>query len=86
MGKKDYSDSRFFKWLEEQPSYGVCNPPMDGSAGLNMLFDYFDLSADPNPESQEQCNTYIVFQILMKYSKRFRKEYRAYRKEKRKTR
>lgn len=86
MGKKDYSDSRFFKWLENQPSYGLCNSPMDGNVGLNMLFDYFNIPPNPNPESQLQCNTYIVFEILMKYSRRFRKEYKEYRKEMRKRR
>ena len=83
MRKTDYSDSRFFKWLEEQPDYGLCNPPMDGNLALNMIFDYLDIPPNPNPEHILQCNTYLVFQILMKYSKRFRKEYRAYRKEKR---
>ena len=34
-----------------------------------------------NPISQEQINTEIVFEILFKYSKRFKKEYKIMKKK-----
>lgn len=65
------------EWLDEQPDYGLCNPPMDPSQALYFLFDYLIPGEyDPLSEGARQTNTYIVFHILRKYSKTFRKELR----------
>ena len=72
-------DSLFFSWLRDQKEYGLCNPPMDGETALGMISKYLlgEDFYDPNPESQEQVNTYFVYHILLRYSKKFRKEKRV---------
>lgn len=72
----------FTEWLREQPDYGICNPPMSSEKALDFLFDYLLVDDyDPTPEGAQQTNTYIVFKILMKYSKEFRKERRKIKRE-----
>lgn len=70
------------KWLEKQKDYGMCNPPMDAQTGINFLSDYLDIPPSTMPESPQQTNTYIIFEILYKHSKRFRKEMKALIKNK----
>ena len=72
------NDKTFFEWLDEQPDYGICNPPMNAQMGLDYLFDYLEIPSVVMPESCEQCNTEIVFWILNKYSRKFRKEYKQW--------
>ena len=73
------------EWLNEQPDYGLCNPPMNPDQALEFLFNYLTPgNYDPLPESAHQTNTYIVFNILRKYSKVFRKELRDLAKKNRK--
>lgn len=79
----------FTEWLRKQPDYGNFNPPMSSEKALDFLFDYLLAdNYDPLPEKTQQTNTYIVFNILMKYSREFRKERkkikREYKKMKRK--
>ena len=69
------------EWIDKQPNYGMCNPPMDAQTALNFLCDYLDCPYDNMPESIEQCNTHIVFEILQKHSRKFRKEYKKWRKD-----
>lgn len=62
---------------------------MSSEKALDFLFDYLLVDDyDPLPEKAQQTNTYIVFNILMKYSREFRKERkkvkREYKKMKRK--
>ena len=73
---------KFFEWLEEQPDYGLCNPPITSEVALEFLHDYLlgEDFYDATPESAEQVNTAFVVEILHKYSKRFRKEYELYKK------
>lgn len=66
----------FTEWLDNQKDYGLCNPPMKAEQAIGFLADYLDISPDPIPENAEQTTTYIVYEILRKYSKKFRKEYR----------
>ena len=73
------------EWLDEQPDYGICNPPMSSDQALNILFEYLIPGCyDILPESREQVNTYIVHTILMRYSSRYRREFhkreKTYRK------
>ena len=79
----------FTEWLRKQPDYGVFNPPMSSEKALDFLFDYRLVDDyDQLPEKAQQTNTYIVFNIIMKYSREFRKERkkvkREYKKMKRK--
>lgn len=67
------------EWIVNQPDYGLCNPPMDSQTALNFLFEYLGLPPDSISESVEQTNTYIVFEILLKHSPKFRKEYKKWR-------
>lgn len=70
------------EWINNQPDYGICNPPMSSDQALDFLFEYLIPDHyDPNPESCEQVNTYVVYEILMKYSKEFRREVRDYTKK-----
>ena len=72
------------EWLGKQESYGVFSPPMDAQVAVRMLKDYL-LGEDwysHNPISTEQINTEIVYTILNKYSKEFRKELRKYWRKK----
>lgn len=71
------------EWADKQPDYGICNPPMDGDKALTFLANYLlDVDFhDPMPENVEQVYTHIVFEILNKYSKDFRKEYKKWRKK-----
>ena len=76
---------KFTEWLNEQPDYGLCNPPMTSDQALDFLFNYLiPGDYDVLPEHAEQTNTYIVHRILSKYSKVYRKEFRAQLKKKRK--
>lgn len=61
-------------WLKEQDDYGMCNPPMDAQTALYFLADYLGIPDDNLPESVQQTNTYLVFEILNRYSKKFRNE------------
>ncbi len=75
------------EWLDEQEDYGLCNPPMSPDEALQFLFDYLIPGEyDPLPEGAWQTNTHIVYMILRKYSRKFRRElaYRAKKKRKEK--
>lgn len=72
------------EWIDNQPNYGVCNPPMDADLALDFLFEYLiPGNYDPVPESRKQTNTHIVHEILMAYSKEYRREVRDYFKKSR---
>jgi hypothetical protein len=70
----------FTEWLDEQPDYGLCDPPMKAQMAIDYLFDYLDVPPISMPENCEQCNTAILYFILYKYSKKFRKEVKRYAK------
>lgn len=74
---------KFTEWIEKQSNYGIFNPPMTSQIAVNLLADYL-LGEDwvcVDPISTEQINTQIVYEILMKYSRKFRKEVKKYKKE-----
>jgi len=55
--------------LTNEKDYGLCSPPMDAQVALNELCRYF-LGEDwytALPESQEQVNTEIVYEIETRY-------------------
>ena len=69
----------FFEWLEEHnDKLNIFPPSMDAQTAVNFLCEYL-LGEDfyiPYPASRGQANTEIVWEILERYSKRFRKEIR----------
>lgn len=76
----------FVDWLEEECKKdpdNLLDPPLEPQLALNFLCDYL-LGEDwcvVMPESQKQVNAAIVYDILEKYSKRFRKEVKQYRRK-----
>lgn len=77
--KKPVSEERQFTyWLEhEAEDCGIMQPPLNAQKALGFLRDYLlgeDWYVD-NPVNTEQCNTQLVYEILMKYSSEFKKEY-----------
>lgn len=72
-------------WLKnEAKDCGLCDPPMNSNLAITMLKNYL-LGEDwyvVMPENSEQCNTAIVHEILMKYSKEYRKEIKRIQRKK----
>ena len=75
----------FTDWLENDSiDCGIMSPPMEDKKALEFLTDYL-LGENwyvVGPISPKQVNTNIVHEILWKYSKQFRKEWKQYRKQK----
>jgi len=55
--------------LTDGKEYGICSPPMNAQVAVNELCRYFlgENWYTAMPESQEQVNTEIVFEIEEKY-------------------
>ena len=72
---------QFTYWLEHLAvDCGLMQPPCKDGLALEFLKDYL-LGMDwyvVNPVNNEQCNTQMVHEILYKYSKQYRKEYKRY--------
>jgi DNA replication initiation complex subunit (GINS family) len=71
------ADSKYYEWLlrNEDPE-NIFAPPMKAQDAVDMLMHYL-LGEDwysVNPVSTEQINTEAVYDILMKHSRRFRRE------------
>ena len=75
----------FTDWLENDSiDCGIMSPPMEDKKALEFLTDYL-LGENwyvADTISQKQVNTNRVHEILWKYSKKYRKEYKQYRKQK----
>ena len=75
----------FTDWLEnDSVDCGLMSPPMEAEKALSFLTDYL-LGENwyvVDPISPKQVNTNRVHEILWKYSKKYRKEYKQYRKQK----
>lgn len=75
----------FTDWLENDSiDCGIMSPPMEAEKALSFLTDYLlgENWCVVDPISQKQVNTNRVHEILWKYSKRYRKEWKQYRKQK----
>ena len=76
--KKVSEKKQFTYWLaHDAKDCGIMQPPLKDSLALQFLRDYL-LGEDwyvVDPVSHEQCNTQAVHEILLKYSKQYRKEY-----------
>jgi hypothetical protein len=75
---------KFYDWMDENDDpENIFNPPMDAQTAVDLLKDYL-LGEDwynVDPVSTEQINTEIVYEILMKYSHKFRKEFRKLKRD-----
>lgn len=74
----------YLDWLKanDDPK-NLCDPPLDAQSAINFLCNYL-LGEDwyvVMPESTQQVNSVIVYEILQKYSKDFRKELKQYARE-----
>ena len=83
--KKVSRKYQFTYWLEHlAEDCGLMQPPCKDVLALKFLKDYL-LGEDwyvANPVNHEQCNTQLVHEILYKYSRQYRKEYKRARKGK----
>lgn len=72
--RKNYTD-----WLKfDALDCGLCDPPLEPQLALQFLIDYL-LGEDwyvTIPENQKQVNAAAVHQILYKYSREYRREYK----------
>jgi len=79
--KQSVKELIFTKWLKEEcekDNYNILPPKLDDRQALLFLQNYL-LGEEwyvVSPLSHEQVNTELVFDILIKYSKKFRKEYK----------
>jgi hypothetical protein len=84
--KKEYRYNEGFEALKTNicdTSYGLCPAPMDAQEALNILTSYL-LGDDwyiAGSMSVEQANACVTEQILDKYSKKWRKDWKNYVKE-----
>ena len=72
---------KFTDWLKnDAENCGMCDPPMNAQLAINFLQNYLlgEGWCITMPESQQQVNTAIVFEILLKHSREFRKEWKKY--------
>lgn len=75
------------KWLKEQNETvnkgNIFPPPLESQMAIGLLKDYLlgENWYTVNSISQEQINTEIVFEILFRYSKRFKREYKIMKKK-----
>lgn len=83
---KQYSYNQSFNLMRENiedTTYGLYPPPMKAQTALNILIDYL-LGEDlyvVDPMGTEQVNVCAIEQILDKYSKQWRKDWKHYKKE-----
>ncbi len=79
------NQTNFVEWIDEackKDPDNLCDPPLDPQLAVNFLCNYL-LGEDwyvTISESQQQVNSAIVFDILLKYSKKFRKQLKKFRK------
>lgn len=86
MVVEELEDVSFTKWLESENAKDPDNmlpPALDFEKAIYFLKNYL-LGEDwyvKYPGTPKQINTDMVYDILKKYSKKFRKELKAYEKE-----
>ena len=73
---RKYQFTYWLKYIAED--CGLMQPPCKDGLALQFLKDYL-LGMNwyvANPVNHEQCNTQMVHEILYKYSRQYRKEYK----------
>lgn len=71
--------NQFTFWLRyKAKDCGLMQPPLSDTLALDFLRNYLlgEKWYVVNPVNHEQCNTQMVHEILMKYSREYRKEYK----------
>ena len=83
---KQYKYNKSFKTMKENIediSYGLMPAPMEAQQAINILIDYL-LGDDwyvANSINTEQVNACAVEQILDKYSKQWKKDWKQFEQE-----
>jgi hypothetical protein len=79
IGGLKMANEKLTDWVDGCESYGVFSPPMDAQTAVNFLQRYL-LGEDwyTINLNAEQANTEIVHEILYKYSKKYRKEWKQW--------
>lgn len=83
---KQYKYNKSFEPMKNNicdTTYGLCPAPMDAQLALNILTDYL-LGEDwyvVMPMNTKQVNACVVEQILDKYSRQWRRDWKKYEKE-----
>lgn len=78
----------FTEWLDKQPDYGLCPPPMTSKEFKDFITRYhvseYINKQDPVTISmnESQVRTEILCDILLIHSEKFRREWREYLKRK----
>lgn len=87
MGKKQ--ESKFLDRIHELNSTvnkgNMLSPPMDSDEAIDFLRVYLldeDWVGIINPISKDDINTEVAHDILLKYSRKYRKKYKRWRKKK----
>lgn len=69
--------SKFVDAVVKDDSYGIFPPPTEAQTGLDTIQEYlmpgFQVA---DPISSKQINTVFVHELLMKYSRKYRKHYK----------
>lgn len=76
MQKELKPSEQFFKILDDD-SYGIFPAPTDDRLAIKVLIEYL-LGEDwavTDPMNNEQVNTYAVHAVLMKHSRKYRKDW-----------
>lgn len=76
---KEYKS--FVEWLDAQPDYGLCSPPITEKQAFKFIKMYLLPKNwySTMPQSRAQTDCEAMHDILMTYSSRYRKEYVNYR-------
>lgn len=85
MSKKEYKYNEDFEPMKtniEDTTYGLCPAPMDANVALKILISYLlgDNWYVAMPMSQAQCNACAAEQILDKYSRKWKKDWKHFEK------
>ena len=79
MRKHVSRKNQFTFWLKyKAKDCGIMQPPCTDVLALQFIKDYL-LGEDwyvANPVNHEQCNSQLIHEILYKYSREYRKEYK----------
>lgn len=76
------TNEKMTEWLDSCESYGVFSAPMDAQMAVDFLQRYL-LGEDwyAININTKQANTEIVHEILYKYSRKYRKEWKRWQKK-----
>lgn len=78
--------SSIFNWLDEKNNGenkgNIFSPAMDDKEFIGFIMEYLCPDyVSVNPISHEQINTEVLFEVLNKYSKKFKREVKKSKKD-----